>query len=59
MEKTTITRAEYVQLRGLKLIAERHLSAINEIVENARLITGEEGRFGYMGDLMFSEGRDS
>lgn len=53
--KTTITRAEYLQLLGLKIMADRHLSELDHLVDAAKSIVGEEDKFAHMGDLMFTE----
>lgn len=55
MSKITITRAEYLQLLGMKMMSDRHLARLNELVDSARAITGEEDKWGHMGDLMFTE----
>jgi hypothetical protein len=55
MSKTQITRAEYLQLLGLKMMGNQHLAKPNDLIETAREITGEDDRWGHIGDMMFTE----
>jgi len=50
--KQSITKSEYHQLLGLRVIAKRHWDALNEIEKAAREITGEKEGHGHADDMM-------
>lgn len=52
--KKTITHAEYLQLLGLRLIADRHQSAMDELSKAAAAITGETDELGHTYDYVWS-----
>jgi hypothetical protein len=55
MSKSTITRAEYTQLLGLKLLAEQNVKKLDEYRDVAASIAGEEEKFGHIGDMIWSD----
>jgi hypothetical protein len=55
MSKTQITRAEYLQLLGLKMMGNQHLAKLDDLIETAKEIVGEEDQWAHVGDMMFTE----
>jgi hypothetical protein len=55
MRKTQITRAEYLQLLGMKTIGDQHLAALNELLAVACSIVGEEDKWSHMGDCFWTD----
>jgi len=56
MKKNTITRAEYLQLLGLTIIANRACAEIKRLIEAAQAIVGEDSKeYGHIDDLMWSD----
>ena len=57
--KSSITHAEYLQLQGLKAMAQQHVEAITRVAVAARQIVGEPSRekydCGHVDDLMWSD----
>lgn len=52
--KTTITRAEYLQLVGLMALAERHNEKLKDIAVCALDLTGESDDMGHTYDAVYS-----
>lgn len=51
--KKTITRDEYLQLLGLKMLGNLASGHIEEYVKAARAIVAEESDWGHMADMMY------
>lgn len=57
--KTTITRSEYLQLLGLRLLAQRANSELYRLIDAAGAIIGEdEPRRGHIGDTFWGDESD-
>lgn len=55
-EKTTITKSEYLQLLGLKMLADESSRHQQELLKSASKITGEEhDRGGHTSDLIYDQ----
>lgn len=51
-----VSKAEYQQLLGLKLLADQHNAALKAIVEAGEAILSEErGGHGHVADTMYAE----
>lgn len=51
----TINRAQYQQLLGLAVLAEKHDQAMDDIHEAVRDITGEADTIGNSSDFVYSD----
>ena len=56
-KKTTISRAEYLQLLGLLTLARKHARIVHESEDLMAEILGDDGG-GDISDTIFSEDRD-
>lgn len=59
MPKTTITRAEHLQLVGLLALAERYNRMLTEVHDAARQLTGEADDMGHTYDAVYSGDQDA
>jgi len=54
-DKTEITKAEFLQLTGLLVLAKRHNAALKEILAAVVEITGEKDENGHGADGVYSD----
>lgn len=55
MSKTTITRAEYLQLLGMKKMADTYTAQIQELIKAGQTISGEGDSYGHIADAFWAD----